>query len=1493
MAKTVPAGYAAAKATLTIKPINYGVVQISWDAITDPNLPSINGSIGGSFPKFTLVRKASGYPQGIADGTIIRQVNNLNPAVSPYTYVNFGVTANYFVFDAGNTQYTEVNPPAYGTTSTDIQGETMYYALFLAWPDSGTVPFRNQKIAEGKAIFVENRGTLDVMLNHLPELYKRSSSGSENTDLKSFLSLFAFYYDLARTQTTTVFNTTDVSKTDIEFLKKLLNQFGGSYENVQDPSLARTVLENIAYLSKSRGSFEGIEEFIKAYTGYIPSLTAGKNHVHDYNSSSFEESTGFWWPDVSNATTPYGLAYNYSAGNKASGLSQVGPVATGTVQIQAFSNRKGVTLTSANCTTSSTIVTVASTAGLTPGSLVEFAGTAGVGALAKGTVVVNILSSTTFTINVVPTTALVGADLYTSDNMITGMMKLTAPNSGDNKITLGPKRVKLTGTKVAGQTSLVLEANIAEKYDYVIHSSIPYGTYITTVNYSTSTVVLSNAITATINAGEEIWLSKTASDKAGASTAFLPVSAPTEPHTFSMYVNRAGGTAVDVEVTLVWRDIKGDIISSSSTAILTAGTQTLTTAWYRVVSTDNAPAGAVYCEPVVKFKGMVSGDIYFIDAVQWEYGIEVYSFGVNGGVATVVTKNPHNFSTSNKVGIKNFGVETIASVPTTTSFTYSTALSPLIWTLGNCSSSGQLITIPQTPINNIAIGSPVTVTSGTGAFAPNTVVVDVLNEYTIYVDQVPTTPLSGATITFSQVAISIVAPYATKVSSVTPFEDAKITYIDISGTSINEITDPTLWHSTTSKNSFTSTAASLNPTTAAGTVTFAFTGASGAFGAVADSFNLPIQITQAVGSGNSITYTTSGSHDFLVGKTPTIYNMANFFSSDPINAGRGNGFDIKPINAATVPIVSATDTTFTVQKAPITLTGVTSYTSPSTSAPYIVISGANYDQLWVGAKVRVTSGTGNLSLSPSGSSTTTSIIKNEYNPATSRNDIFYLDVVPATALSGATIEASLGTGGLSSTSLNSGLPTAIASYDISYAKGRNIYYNTNSNAYGNFYGIPVETGVSYTFAMSKSHTLPSSGGYGYQTYSPYVGTYLYSGFMCLPYIEFNNGVTNTSKAPMAALVRKISRKNNITTFTTSGPHNFKVGDLIHFSNVRVTPTGLSQVNYSHDSISATTTGVPHYVQSVTPTSFSTRHSYAATSTSTPTYSYDGLDFSTTSVDLVPTGSGSYYPPLAGYAVTTYIPENNYMSMTAYPYSPRTTVPWDVDDSKFHRAIPGFYLVELFGTPSSQPNHTVVISKTFFSASTDFLYFFDGINDPNNRVGGYLDTLWEGAAGNSRSHYYLNLASTSNRLQTALADAVTFANHKIDFPNKTAKLSAASVNAGGNEITFTCSTEHDFAVNGTIAVTGFTGNTAVNVTRGKIVSAPSSSKIVVVPETTPISTAAVTGTGTAYVTNGWSGIYRVRYADPTYTSPYSSAFGFAYGIFTLNSSLLDGPDTLTY
>ena len=67
----------------------------------------------------------------------------------------------------------------------------------------------------------------------------------------------------------------------------------------------------------------------------------------------------------------------------------------------------------------------------------------------------------------------------------------------------------------------------------------------------------------------------------------------------------------------------------------------------------------------------------------------------------------------------------------------------------NASSSGTTVTVPDT--TGINPGMVVTRIAGTGSLQPNTVVVSVTNSTQLVIDQTPTTPLSGATLSFADV----------------------------------------------------------------------------------------------------------------------------------------------------------------------------------------------------------------------------------------------------------------------------------------------------------------------------------------------------------------------------------------------------------------------------------------------------------------------------------------------------------------------------------------------------------------------------------------------------------------------------------------------------------------------------------------------------------------------------------------------------------------------
>lgn len=78
-------------------------------------------------------------------------------------------------------------------------------------------------------------------------------------------------------------------------------------------------------------------------------------------------------------------------------------------------------------------------------------------------------------------------------------------------------------------------------------------------------------------------------------------------------------------------------------------------------------------------------------------------------------------------------------------------------TMTSGASSGTTVTVASTV--GLAVGALVTVSAGTGVFASNTFVTQVISDTQFVVNQTPTTPLSGASITTPVVTVTTVAPH--------------------------------------------------------------------------------------------------------------------------------------------------------------------------------------------------------------------------------------------------------------------------------------------------------------------------------------------------------------------------------------------------------------------------------------------------------------------------------------------------------------------------------------------------------------------------------------------------------------------------------------------------------------------------------------------------------------------------------------------------------------
>jgi hypothetical protein len=240
-------------------PTGYGQITVTW---TPPT---------GDWSRLRVVRNTYGFPLSVDDGAIVAdEPKNFSLG----SYIDNGEVPNNIGLR---------------------QGISYHYSIFVLDAQSESWI----KAGNALGISVKNYGSLNFMYNNLPAIYRNTQLASvtdnnENPDLRAFLSVFAFAYDLYKTNAELSYKSYDTAITYAPIVPEIMRQFGLAFEPELGLQQSRIFLRNAIHINKQKGSLQGIKDFIKAFTGYDEVTTAGKNLMLDYNDSSFEEGLGRW-----------------------------------------------------------------------------------------------------------------------------------------------------------------------------------------------------------------------------------------------------------------------------------------------------------------------------------------------------------------------------------------------------------------------------------------------------------------------------------------------------------------------------------------------------------------------------------------------------------------------------------------------------------------------------------------------------------------------------------------------------------------------------------------------------------------------------------------------------------------------------------------------------------------------------------------------------------------------------------------------------------------------------------------------------------------------------------------------------------------------------------------------------------------------------------------------------------------------------------------------
>lgn len=640
------------------------------------------------------------------------------------------ITNAYHIYDNGASLASTVNP-GYNTVGANLNASKYYYSLFVSYWDTTTsanvspsyistftplylkwkkigevssdVVTTNRVVDAGGAVIT--KGTKDIILEHLPSFYTRNSDGSYNQDLTDFLSLFAFSLDSFIQKNNGIFYSADVENVDEILLTRLLNQLGAQYIGTVSMQQARTLLRDIVRAFKFNGSKLGISNYVEAYSGYAVNVVEPKNLLFDYNTSSFVESPGKWYPDPAVAGgylgSGYQYQYTYGTGQKAAAGTaplDIGNLSGGyfyTTNIDSYSNILNkyaydtvlgtrYTNTISASSYSGNIITCNDTSKLFQGA--RLVTVSGPGKLAPGTFITKVLSPTTFSVSVTPLCdfSYIGGNTTFAipDNVGSPMLKIT-PSTANATATFysGGRRALTTSAYAAGVNKIsYTKPFVAKVGDYISgHYSIPAGTYITAIATSTSgyPITLSNALTATLPSGTTLYLTSPTvksyttyvghtgtthvSVEEGATNASTEAAvdsylvSPNTPYGFVIHFNTNNAATIATSVKLNWYDSTGTIISTSIASISGATASSPLTnydyknTWYPSFVCDVSPSNAAFVQP--SFSVIASTTSYADAAMLIAPTTTINVAQKISGTVTIYTSTPHNFLLGSLVSV--------------------------------------------------------------------------------------------------------------------------------------------------------------------------------------------------------------------------------------------------------------------------------------------------------------------------------------------------------------------------------------------------------------------------------------------------------------------------------------------------------------------------------------------------------------------------------------------------------------------------------------------------------------------------------------------------------------------------------------------------------------------------------------------------------------------------------------------------------------------------
>ena len=264
------------------RPIDYGTIELTWGTTLDLD----------KWGEISIVRSAFGMPMTVNNGQTIFRATQASLFPTGYTMQSAAEGIETKPTLTTRKLFDPRSMPGAPTQTELPGGRWYYYALFFR---SG-LKWRRYMVTS--TLLPRNYHHAEHLFNNLPPYYQwtddQMRGGAGDGDLRKFLALIGFDFDLTREYVEGWLDLYHTDFTPISLLRRLGANFGMPYESGLGDIRYRGLISKVGFLYRSRGTTRSLNEMVVSVMKCSCDVTASGNTMLLPDDSDFFEGTGSW-----------------------------------------------------------------------------------------------------------------------------------------------------------------------------------------------------------------------------------------------------------------------------------------------------------------------------------------------------------------------------------------------------------------------------------------------------------------------------------------------------------------------------------------------------------------------------------------------------------------------------------------------------------------------------------------------------------------------------------------------------------------------------------------------------------------------------------------------------------------------------------------------------------------------------------------------------------------------------------------------------------------------------------------------------------------------------------------------------------------------------------------------------------------------------------------------------------------------------------------------